>query len=245
MESAILLHLQMISRRIADPKWKLLPSIGQIGNASSIRLSPPNTLQLLATASAEPGLKFYRETMFRCLLLVPILVALLGANAVVAPRNSRLGLEDNVPVQTKVVRRGVHRTPAPDLKVHIDTFDSPGLPNSCLGRPTLVGYITVSNVGNRPCRHPKLSTAFGYSQVSHGSGVLFQVSSVGPLPATLAPGGEIHMLVQSVGSQTNICNGQRAISEGYVEINEPACRRETNLRNNKATVSSAAISNPN
>ncbi|MDQ2855620.1 MAG: hypothetical protein M3R68_04770 [Acidobacteriota bacterium] len=139
----------------------------------------------------------------------------------------------------------VRRAPAPDLKVHIDTFDSPGLPNSCLGRPTLVGYVTVSNVGDRPCRHPKVSTAFGYSQVHGGLAVLFQVTGVGPLPATLAPGGEIHMLVQSVGSQTNICNGQRAISEGYVEINEPACQRETHVSNNKATVSSTVISYPN
>lgn len=74
--------------------------------------------------------------------------------------------------------------------------------------------------------------------------MLFQVISVGPLPAKLAFGGQIHMIIQGVGNPRQVCNAQRAISEGYVEINEPACRLETNVGNNKATVRESVISNP-
>jgi hypothetical protein len=179
--------------------------------------------------------------MFRTLLLFPIFISLIGGSAVIDQSHSPSDLKQNKPTVQSVVKVRVLR---PDLKVHIDTFDSPGLPNSCLGRPTLVGYITVSNAGDRTCSHPKLPTAFGYSQISGGNGVLFQVTSVGPVAIKLAPGGQIHMIVQSVGSQTQICNAQKAISEGYVEIKEPACRRETNVGNNKATVGESVISNP-
>lgn len=179
--------------------------------------------------------------MFKTLLLFPILAALLGGNALVVWRDNPPDVEQDRPTVQSVVKV---RAMKPDLKLHIDTFDSPGLPNSCLGRPTLVGYITVSNAGDRTCSHPKLPTAFGYSQISGGIGVLFQVTSVGPLPIKLAPGGQIHMIVQGVGNQTQICNAQKAISEGYVEIKAPACRRETNVGNNKATVSESVISNP-
>ena len=122
----------------------------------------------------------------------------------------------------------------PDLKIHIDAFSPATGLNSCLGTPALTGYVTVKNMGIVNCNNPQMPTAFGYFPVA-GSAVLFQVTSVGPMPASIAPGAELHVIVQATGTAANVCLGQQAIANGYFEINQPVCGTETVVNNNKAT----------
>jgi hypothetical protein len=182
--------------------------------------------------------------MFRRLFLFPIAVTFFVGNAVIDRGNNppRLTTDETIvqsPGQSVNANAPSVQIDAPDLKMHIDGFTSPNLGPSCLGYPIKVGYITVTNVGKVACRGPKLATSFGYFPVA-GPAVLFQVTSVGPKPLKLAPGASFHMVLQNA-----TCNGQKAIDQGYVEVNEPACRGETNKANNKATRVEGITYNPN
>lgn len=126
----------------------------------------------------------------------------------------------------------------PDNKMKIDAFAPVG--GSTSYGPILTGYISVTNVGTAACGLT-MPTAFGYYPKPDGTqgAVLFQVTSVGPMVASLAPGA-----VQRFIAQNPTENGQGAVYAGYFEIKVASCAGESVTTNNKATMVQKVIYNP-